>query len=591
MHKRRGDTLIEVTLAVGIFSMVAIAAVAVLSGGTSSAQTALETTLAREEIDAQSEAIRFIQSAALAEEDTNGPYSALWQAITDTKYTTSSYEGPNNNQSCSSMYADGNEIYRDGKAFVINTHALGRYAESYNKDGKAAINQVLIRSNNSNNIKFKQTQTYPHLIYGNSASDNADTGNLADNNLGLTNLYSVAGIYVVAVPDQGTSTIVGDSNAKGFDDFYVQTCWYGSGSDTASTISTVIRLYNPQADIAQGASTYKIYYSGNGDADAYSGGTDTKTYDMKDTSYEVDVLENNFTKLCYDSITAYDIWGGSAPKTPIWTTEPYYDDWKSGFSFNANGENLFGNEYGYDNNGEDGGRLAAMKEANKYLEKKDNDYIAYLKDKLGDTYVEAGVPGKYYVAGNGNKIMIPSSNSGGHFTTLYAQWHKDYNHSVCSPLYVSYTVTGKSPEVSSDGVEDPSEDIGATQGFIVPDERAWNKEKKIPAVAAVRGREHYTITRDKLKFPISTCRTSDNDWQFISDDSHRGENPIHLDVLVPGGIDIKNITDFNLIATAKFNSGNLFIKKKNLGNDPEPLTVFFNIACLAPSMQDRKSVV
>ena len=52
MHKRVGDTLVEVTLAIGIFSMVAIAVVAVVSGSTSGAQSALETTVTREQIDA-----------------------------------------------------------------------------------------------------------------------------------------------------------------------------------------------------------------------------------------------------------------------------------------------------------------------------------------------------------------------------------------------------------------------------------------------------------------------------------------------------------------------------------------------------------
>ena len=60
---KKGDTLVEVTLAVGIFSMIAIAVVAVMSNGTSESQTALETTLAREEIDTQVEALRFIQAA------------------------------------------------------------------------------------------------------------------------------------------------------------------------------------------------------------------------------------------------------------------------------------------------------------------------------------------------------------------------------------------------------------------------------------------------------------------------------------------------------------------------------------------------
>ena len=59
---KKGDTLVEVTLAIGIFSMIAIAVASVMSGGSSSAQLALETTLAREEIDTQADAIRFIHS-------------------------------------------------------------------------------------------------------------------------------------------------------------------------------------------------------------------------------------------------------------------------------------------------------------------------------------------------------------------------------------------------------------------------------------------------------------------------------------------------------------------------------------------------
>ena len=45
-----GDTLIEVTLAIGIFSLIAVGVVSVVSGSTSRAQVALEQTLTREEI-------------------------------------------------------------------------------------------------------------------------------------------------------------------------------------------------------------------------------------------------------------------------------------------------------------------------------------------------------------------------------------------------------------------------------------------------------------------------------------------------------------------------------------------------------------
>ena len=58
--------------------MVAIAVVAVMTGGTSSAQNALETTLAREEIDTQAEALRFIHASYLADEESgNNPFNGL----------------------------------------------------------------------------------------------------------------------------------------------------------------------------------------------------------------------------------------------------------------------------------------------------------------------------------------------------------------------------------------------------------------------------------------------------------------------------------------------------------------------------------
>ena len=79
---KKGDTLVEVTLAVGIFSMVAISIVSVINGSTSSAQTALEATLTREEIDAQAEALRFIHASANTE-DGEGPYHKIWKKITE----------------------------------------------------------------------------------------------------------------------------------------------------------------------------------------------------------------------------------------------------------------------------------------------------------------------------------------------------------------------------------------------------------------------------------------------------------------------------------------------------------------------------
>ena len=225
---KRGDTLIEVMLAVGIFSMVAVAVVAVMSGGTSSAQTALETTLTREAIDAQAEALRFIQSSYIAEKDNvSGEYANLWQAITsnalDIKDKSEDYQKSITQFSpddCSNLYSGDN--LKNQHAFIINTRVLG-------SDPSAAF---ITATNGS----FISASTYPRLVY-------VDEGNLASESFSPS-LSSVEGIYIVAVKDPGSTTIAG-TNKSAYYDFYIRTCWYGTGDKTPSTISTVMRLYDP----------------------------------------------------------------------------------------------------------------------------------------------------------------------------------------------------------------------------------------------------------------------------------------------------------------------------------------------------------
>lgn len=242
---RKGDTLIEVTLAVGIFSMIAIAVVAVMSGGTSSAQTALETTLAREEIDTQAEALRFIQSAYVADKDNkNNHYRQLWEAITKNVNTLTNVEeedakilqfAPDN---CLALYSEASGIITQ-KAFVINPYKLNNFND---------IDEVYV-SYGSAASKFGQAQTYPHLIYGQNESNNDNNEALTDANTN-TSLYRAEGIYVIAVKDNATTHITDSESSTpektpAFYDFYIRTCWYGTDAERPSTISTVIRLYDP----------------------------------------------------------------------------------------------------------------------------------------------------------------------------------------------------------------------------------------------------------------------------------------------------------------------------------------------------------
>ena len=251
---KKGDTLIEVTIAIGIFSMIAIAIASVMSSGTSGSQTALETTLAREEIDAQAEALRFIHSSYISNrnyrsknltDSSKDVYQVLWEdkitknAITNVDDITEELT-EYNPSSCDELYNDLEDgshqsLIQKQHAFVLNIKQLydeNAYIYSHNEDTK--------------NL-FTPTSTYPRLVF----AENPNNSNTTDSNTSLidakvrNNLYQAAGIYIVAVKDPGTTTIASSANTSAFYDFYIRTCWYGTDAERPSTISTVIRLYDP----------------------------------------------------------------------------------------------------------------------------------------------------------------------------------------------------------------------------------------------------------------------------------------------------------------------------------------------------------
>ena len=242
MHKR-GDTLIEVALAIGIFSLVAVAVVAVVSGSTSNAQAALELTITREEIDAQAEAIRFIQTSYIAGGSANAQgntkYKELWKEIADNAINLSNTVTSTditdailnyNPSTCESIY-QGDNLARQ-HAFVINTRNLGL----------SDVNSIIIRPKSGNIGAFKAAATYPRMVYDNEEA-------LLDHSTSSL-LTSIEGIYVVAVKDNNKTTVITDGGTvekrtSAYYDFYIRTCWFNAGASRPSTISTVIRLQDP----------------------------------------------------------------------------------------------------------------------------------------------------------------------------------------------------------------------------------------------------------------------------------------------------------------------------------------------------------
>lgn len=247
---KKGDTLVEVLLAVGIFSMIAIAVVAVMNSGTSEAQLALETTLTREEIDTQAEALRYIHASYINDKDTNNPdvpSVKIWDSIISKAIQLK-------NNSADADILQYNLDTCPTSADALPTGAFILDPRNLNS-GSAYINL----KNSSG--KYGPTLSYPRLIFGNSP-ESEDL--VEDDSNSSIPLARAEGIYIIAVADLNTTATIDidgqkiDTGEPAFYDFYIRTCWYGTDANTPSTISTVIRLHNPLVETKANITEYSI---------------------------------------------------------------------------------------------------------------------------------------------------------------------------------------------------------------------------------------------------------------------------------------------------------------------------------------------
>ncbi len=265
MVKRKffaGDTLVEVMIAVGIFCLVAIGVVSVMSSSTAKVQSTLELTMTRNEIDAQAEALRFIQSAYIAERDVPADqriYSKVWETIKGLAVNAAA-EGnlaAFNPSTCNELYTESGQAKSHG--FILN---YKRLSAGTNPKAINPNNVVLSRTNQGATLQM--AQLYPRLVFGEDKLYNEDS----------TNALSYAeGIYIIALFDPEstniaapTATDINDNSkstqkASAYFDFYIRSCWQAPGSDHPNLDSTVIRLYDPDVDVVKYALTnYSLSY-------------------------------------------------------------------------------------------------------------------------------------------------------------------------------------------------------------------------------------------------------------------------------------------------------------------------------------------
>ena len=261
---KRGDTIIEVTIALTVFSLVSVLTIQLMDRDVAIIQGALEYEMARNEIDAQAEALRFIQNSYLSEREfakTERQFEKIWLKLSRDPSVSMGEAGTGlsnkpsdisqfSSVECRQYYQEDtgqiHSLFQD-RAFVINTRKLDPTEANLSK----TIIQSRIGLTKYTDI-FTEAKLYPRIIYSRSNTENSEL-TLSENHLvpsgGVDNasynkVARVEGIWVIAARSETQGTIV-DTTPE-FYDFHIRTCWFAPGHDRPSTIATTIRLYNPE---------------------------------------------------------------------------------------------------------------------------------------------------------------------------------------------------------------------------------------------------------------------------------------------------------------------------------------------------------
>ncbi len=265
--EKRGDTIIEVMFAIAIFSAVAIISIAMMNLGVANSERSLEMSTARDELNAQAEALRFIHSSytseltlpvcnnsLVARGEKCQQFKTLWELITsramnpydpNDTHNTDNYSIPSPLGACDTVYNDNNKILSDNRAFVINTRQISRVNDTLGNVTGQNNSIYISAADATTRDLFQPASLNARIIYirgqaGETYDEDSDnssvTGALSTDPLLYRAVGQIEGIWTVAVRDAGGQ----------FYDFYIQACWYAPGSNAPTSLDTIIRLYNPK---------------------------------------------------------------------------------------------------------------------------------------------------------------------------------------------------------------------------------------------------------------------------------------------------------------------------------------------------------
>ena len=268
-NTRYGDTIVEAVIAIAIYSVVAVLALASMNSGLKTAQTNLETTMARATMDAQADALRYIyENYVLTKikngETDSGTFSTAWGSIASRVREVKDEDGMRvtdyikTSGSCSQMIENDDGEFAN-RSFVLNPRALyskkntvGRELSGARFSDYGPTSNVVITNEGASdpNKPIKPASLYPRLVYKPQKGEEDEfDGILIGSNEGADekmmpsrNLKSAEGVWIVGLKNTGGK--IKDSLGNNYSyDFYVRTCWNASGESSPSIFTTVVRLY------------------------------------------------------------------------------------------------------------------------------------------------------------------------------------------------------------------------------------------------------------------------------------------------------------------------------------------------------------
>lgn len=183
----KGDTIIEVLLAIAVFSLVALGSLTLMNKGTTTAQRALEITAVRHQIDNQAELLRYINNAYMSNPLVETDESRVWQQI-------QTQAG-------------------------LNTSDIEPISIIDDKCPELSANNPFVLATAPDSVSFNK------LTNGNFVNDPPSFAQLRSIPL------KAEGLWIEA--KSNTSYI----------DFYIRACWQSIGQKVPMTIQTIVRLY------------------------------------------------------------------------------------------------------------------------------------------------------------------------------------------------------------------------------------------------------------------------------------------------------------------------------------------------------------